>query len=587
MLGIPAIILIHFLQRKAVVLPVSTLFLLEKTQREATTGRNFDRLTNSIPLWMQLLAVLVLTWLLVEPRYPLAKSTQRIGIVIDSSASMIVSKDRVIEQLGTELPNLIGFATDVEYTLFESTPGKPRLYAGSSTEDLLATLRQWKPTAGVTDPTQALRLTRSLVSREGMVLYVTDTPTEKLPFDARSLSVGKTIDNVGFTGVAFENKQGDLLWRATIQNYTDQPLTRTWQMLDAAGQSTAAKTIQIDARSLLTLQSVFPAKATRVKLVLSGDEFPVDDTLHLVRPAPKMLYLESAPALENLSKKLLRAIEQIELGTAVNKDLSLVSYDPLDPAPIEGNAIIFANDGTQGGKYLAGGIIAEKHPLLDGLNWQSLLVRETIALEIRPSDQVLLIQDKRPLILLRDIPATATQAASQQLLFNFDPRLSNIENQPALIVTLLRFAEQIRTRKVAPSSQNLETAQPLQIATKTAEKPLPMVREIIDDQGKTVRSEPVNLAVPLFTADEPGYYRYRQGEEILLDAATYFADTREADFRACGEENQLGDISASAVQAHSKSDPFWHYWMLALIALLLASWYFIREREQPAQASAA
>lgn len=581
LLGIPAIILIHFLQRKAVVLPVSTLFLLEKTQREATTGRNFDRITNSIPLWMQLLAVLLLTWLLVEPRFPLAKSTQRIGIVIDSSASMVVSKAQVIEQLGSELPGLKGFATDVEYTVFESTPGRPRLYAGSSTTDLLATLEKWKPTAGLTDPTQVLRLTRSLVSREGIVLYVTDTPVEKLPFDARALSVGRPIDNVGFTGVAFEDKQGDLLWRATIQNYTEKPLTRTWKMQQADGQITAEKTIQIEGRSLVTLQSIFPAKAERATLILSGDEFPLDDTLHLVRPAPKLLYLESAPALENLSKKLLRAIDQMQLGTAVNKDLSLVSYDPLDPAPIEGNAVIFANDGTQGGKYLSGGIIAEKHPLLDGLNWQSLLVRETISLDIRPSDQTLLIQDKRPLILLRDVPATSTSIATQQLLFNFDPRLSNIENQPALIVTLLRFAEQIRMRKVAPSSQNLETSQPLQIATARTEKPQPFVRETLDFQGKVLASEPVNNNASLITADEPGFYRYRQGETVLLDAATCFADTREADFRECAEANQLAGINAAAVQAHSKSDPFTHYWILLLIALLLASWYFIREREQP------
>ena len=39
LLGIPAVLAIHFLQRKAVELPVSTLFLLERTQREAASGR--------------------------------------------------------------------------------------------------------------------------------------------------------------------------------------------------------------------------------------------------------------------------------------------------------------------------------------------------------------------------------------------------------------------------------------------------------------------------------------------------------------------------------------------------------------------
>ena len=67
LLGIPAVIVIHFLQRQAKVIPVSTLFLLAQTQRESVSGRRFDRLTNSIPLWLQLLMVLLLTWILVEP----------------------------------------------------------------------------------------------------------------------------------------------------------------------------------------------------------------------------------------------------------------------------------------------------------------------------------------------------------------------------------------------------------------------------------------------------------------------------------------------------------------------------------------
>ena len=60
LLGIPTILAIHFLQRKAREIPVSTLFLLDQTRREAASGRRFDRLIPSIPLWMQLLAVLLL-----------------------------------------------------------------------------------------------------------------------------------------------------------------------------------------------------------------------------------------------------------------------------------------------------------------------------------------------------------------------------------------------------------------------------------------------------------------------------------------------------------------------------------------------
>lgn len=581
LLGIPAVILIHYLQRKAKLIPVSTLFLLDKTQREASSGRHFDRLTQSIPLWMQILGVLLLTWLLLEPRFPLARSTQRIAIVLDSSASMTVSKDRLIEQLTTELPALKGFATDVEYTVLESTPGKPRLYAGKSTEELLATLKEWQPLAGVTDPSQSLRLARSLVSREGVVLYATDTPVEGLPFDAVQLSVGRAIENVGFTGIAFENKDGALLWRATLQNYSENEQTRTWQVDTGKGTPAAPKTVTLPGRSLVTLQSNFPAQSDRIQLKLANDDFPTDDTLRLVRPMPKQIKIQAAPALDALSKKLLRAIEQVTPAAATDVDITLASYDPLDPTPVTGNAVIFVNDATQGGQYLAGGIIAEKHPLMDGLNWQSLLVRETIALELRPNDQSLLYQDKRPLILLRTLPATNDTPASQQLLFNFDPRLSNIETQPALIVILLRFIEEIRANKIALSQENWETSQPITLAVDRGPSPLPVRLLELSDSGQVVKTNVLDASRPLTAPEIPGFYRYQQGEKTLLEAATYFADTREADFRACAEANQLADAQAAAIQAHSKGDPYWHLWLLALVGIFLISWHYTRERNAP------
>ncbi|NJM37623.1 MAG: hypothetical protein HC845_07085 [Akkermansiaceae bacterium] len=115
LLGIPAVLAIHFLQRKAVELPVSTLFLLERTQRDAASGRRLERIIPSIPLWMQLLAVLLLAWFLAEPRFQKSGSVQRIAIVLDSSASMGVFKKEAISRLTAELPNFQGPASSVEF----------------------------------------------------------------------------------------------------------------------------------------------------------------------------------------------------------------------------------------------------------------------------------------------------------------------------------------------------------------------------------------------------------------------------------------------------------------------------------------
>ncbi|GAA5117747.1 BatA and WFA domain-containing protein [Luteolibacter yonseiensis] len=569
LLGIPAVLAIHFLQRKAIELPVSTLFLLERTRRDAASGRRLERIIPSVPLWMQLLAILLLAWFLAEPRLQKEGSVQRIAVVLDSSASMGVFKKEGIERLSAVLPGFQGPASAIEFTVIESAPGRPRVYAGESLDELKTALEKWQPLDGLTDPTQALRLARSLVAREGTVIYLTDTPAESLPFGARILAVGEAIANVGFTGVSFSTEEGSLVWKALVRNYSKTPVDRTWSLQTSNG-STEPRSFRLEGGALVTLQSAFPEGAGNVRLVLSPDRFTLDDTLPLVAPQPKKieLFTATSPAFADLTAKLLEALDHAaSTNDAATADLAITSYDPLDPVPPKGNSIVFVEDSTRTGAYLKGGIVAEAGPLLDGLNWQSLLVRETIQLERLPSDSVLLWQEKRPLIFLREKPATDKQPATRQLCFNFDLRLSNAENQPAFIVLLHRFAESIRAAKVSPSRLNLETGQPLRI---TSLPGVPLEATVTDPVGKKL---PVPASL-MHAPATPGFLTIRQNETTLLDAAVSFADTREADFSACGKSGAVTDASQSGIRRHTQPDPLWRVWIILLITALLVSWRF-------------
>ncbi len=575
LLGIPGVLAIHFLQRKAIELPVSTLFLLERTQRDAASGRRLERIIPSIPLWMQLLAVLLLAWFLAEPRFQKSGSVQRIAVVLDSSASMGVFKNEAIARLAAELPSFQGPASTVELTVIESAPSRPRLYAGSSVDELKGMLEKWQPLDGLTDPTQALRLARSLVSREGTVIYLTDTPAASLPFEARLIAVGDAVENVGFTGVTFATEEGALVWRALVRNYSKSAVDRTWSMQTATG-GTAARPLHLAANALVTLQAAFPVDAKNVRLVLSPDRFTLDDTLPLVAPKPKQLALFTAtsPAFADLTTKLLRALDAaVPTNDAATADLSITSYDPLDPILPPGNSIVFVEDSTRSGAYLKGGILAEPHPLLDGLNWQSLLVRETLQLDRLPSDSVILWQEKRPLIFLRDHPASDKQPATHQLCFNFDLRLSNAGNQPAFIVLLHRFAESILEAKVAPTSANLEIGQPIQI---TSLPKIPLQIAATDLIGKPLPAPASITHAPA----SPCFLTLRQNETQLLNAAIHFADTREADFSTCGKSDPASNVNQSTLERHTKPDPLWRVWILLLVTALLVSWKFAAGRTQ-------
>ena len=358
--------------------------------------------------------------------------------------------------------------------------------------------------------------------------------------------------------------------------------TRTWSLQTSAG-STEPRSFTIEPGALLTLQAAFPTDANHVRVVLSADRFPLDDVLPLVAPKPKPLnlYTATSPAFASLTEKLLKSLASTTpVNDAATADLAISSYDPLDPILPPGNSVIFVEDATSAGSYLRGGIVAEAHPLLDGLNWQSLLIRETIQLDRLPSDRVLLWQEKRPLIFLRDVPATTEKPAARQLCFNFDLRLSNASQQPAFIVLLHRFAETIRDSKIAPASDNLETTQPLRLTTAPG---IPLKLTYTNAAGEPVEEREINANRSDLTAPaEPGFLTLSQNQQPLLTAAVHFADTREADFSACEPADHLAGSSNRAVEErHTKPDPLWQLWLVLLLAALLISWKFTKTKALP------
>ncbi|MFK7850000.1 MAG: BatA domain-containing protein [Akkermansiaceae bacterium] len=572
LLAIPAILAIHFLQRKSITVPVSTLFLLERTQREAVSGRRFERLIPSVPLWMQILAVLLLAWFLSEPRFKKENSVQRVAIVVDASASMQSFKDEAISSLKKVIPDLKGRASTMELLLLPSTPGADRIYSGSSVEELLTALEEFTPTQGMIDPSYSLRLARSIVSNDGTVIYLTDTPAEILPFDAGLLAVGKPIDNVGFTGVSFEDIDGVMTFQAIVKNYGTSTAVRTWSLVTKGGK-TEPRQFDIESDAFTTISAALPEGAEEIRLELNSDEFTLDDTLPMVAPKPKQLSLfaSTSPAFKNLTDKLLRSLEATEFtNDMATSDLVVTSYDPLLPVIPESNAILFVEDPTSAGKYLKGGLIAESHPLMDGINWQALLVRETLELPRLQTDRVLLWQETRPLIFLRE------NGERQILCFNFDLRLSNATQQPAFIVLLHRFAESLRTRKVAAYSLNLETGQPISVATRSDGD---IKISAVSTNGDSIAKPQVGRAPSL-----PGFFEISQNDEVILKAAVYFADTREADFSTTETAEFSQFSNTSNIELHTSPDPLARLWMLLSLVALLVAWYFTAGKKSKPEA---
>lgn len=587
LLGLPAVVVIHFLQRRARRQVITTLFLLDPLGPESAGGHRFQRLRTSVPFWLQLLMVLGLTWLLVEPRWVRSTSVQRLAVVLDATASMQPFREAALAEVTARLQALQPVAAATEYTLLTSAPEEPRLYHGASMTEALQALANWQPWLGTHDLAPALRAARSSVGRDGLVLFVSDRPPDgPLPSAARQTLVGSPLENVGWTGMTVDETEEAPLIKALVRNFGAAATTRDWWIESPDGGRSPPATLELAPGRSRLLEIGFPAGQDRLMLVLRGDRFAADDRLPLVRPARKSLALQ-LPGGDSPPARAMRDIFAAFPHTrpsagAEAADLTVVGYDPLAPALPAGAACAFAADPQPDAPHLTGLVLVEPGPLLDGLNWQGLLVRDTLPLPPLPQDRVLLWQAERPLIAERLSPT-----GKRQLLFNFGLQTSNARKLPAFAILLHRFLEQVRAETIAPESLLVQTGQKLAVARRTGSGAptlqltvQPVAAPPADAESTSTSPPPTTTPVAhpslLRAPLQPCFFQVAQGPETLLSAAAHFADPRESDFTAAATADTLEDIAPVLVEQHSEADTRWRLWVLGLLAALVASWCFTR-----------
>ena len=575
LLGIPVVLAIHFLQRRSQREVITTLFLLQQLRRESETGNRIERLRPSIPLWLQLLMVLLLTWLLAGPRWLKNEVVQRMAIVMDSSASMQAFRAEAESSVKLALGTLAGPLSRSELTLLSSDPAEPTLYHGSSALELQAGLKAWQPLLGVHDFASSLRTARRLVGEAGSVLFITDHVSEsKLPFEAALLSVGSDKANVGWAGVTVEEKDGQTIWRALLCNHSRTAQVREWRAGSGDKFSGWTKlTLAVGETRTLSGPFLEGAAEKGLMLQLTPDAFTLDDQLPVLLPKPKVLGLQLPNGQKDGAeevRELFEKFEHTQTMAASEADLRVIVWPPSTALGGDENACVFSSPSkVERVALLRGAIVGEAHPLIDGLNWQSLLVHDGMVVPRDERDRVLLWQGERPLISLR-----RTEFGAQQLFCHFDLISSNARKLPALAVLLHRFLEQMRQEEVAFEAENFDVRQRLIVAHLTGEKAAPLT--IITQTPMSRVEVPLAQAHLLRAPSQPGFFEVEQAGTLLLRGSAHFADTREADLKMAKSFQDLASLKTAQTDTVMESDPLWRLWLLVILAALLASWWWGR-----------
>jgi hypothetical protein len=573
LLVLPALVAVHFFQQRARRVETSTRFLLDALAPESAGGRTWERFRGSRSFWLQALAALLVVWVWVEPRRPREDSRQTVVIVLDDALAMQAVEGEARAAAAGLMTEAEGGAARTEWVVTGSDPRAPVRYRGPERARAEATLAAWRPTLGTHDYEAALRGARGLAGEGGRSWFVTDKEA-KVPRDQAAVGVGRPLANAGFAGGVVERAEdGGWRWRAVVKNASDETQLRQWWIEGEAGAS-ERRTLELPPEGVVELTGGWPAGAERATLRLEADGFGADDALPLVKPVWKRLGAQVTAGGEagEFFRRVLGGVEGVEVG-AGEVGLRVTEEDGA-AVTSPGAAVVLAAAGAGKGKGLSRApVVAERHALVEGLNWQGLLGPGAAGLEMAAGDEGLLWQADAPLAWLR-----AGAEGRRQLVLNLDWTAGNAGRLPATVLLARRYAESVRDEQAGAYAANFDAGARVALA----ETDLAAGGEwtLTTAAGGRTVVEAAELAV-LRAPAEAGFFEVRRGEEILVRGAAQFADARQGDFRGAGRfrrDAPAGEAAAAAAR-NTQGDPLAAWWLALAGAALVGSWWPGRKRE--------
>jgi hypothetical protein len=563
LLAVPALVAIHCLREKARKFPASTLFLLPHAALASPRGTAWHRLQNSLAFWLQLLALLLLCWILLQPRWLSLGSWRQVTLLLDDSASMRACQKRVLAELPAKLRPLLRSTVPTEWTvLAASAPSNP-LYRGTDAQKALASLSRWDPLLPDADPARVLAsLPLASPQSRPIRLWISDRLPETIPPGITPLAFGSPLPNCGWVGCRVWIENDTPHWEALVRNASPSPQTRQWWWQDPRGRSEPAS-LTLQPGEIRTLRGTFPENTPRGTLHLSEDDFPFDDPLPVVRPQPRPLRIHCAlpDPTHSLVQRVAATLPGARLVPDGPSDLH-VGFSEANALP----SLVFPPQTQPAPAEL---VFAENHPLVSDAGWESLVATDSGNLTPSEQDEPLVWRGSRPLVWLSPHPS------APRLVFNFHLENSNAPRLPAMVLLLSRFLGQIQSQLPGTSAANFATGESL---------PIPI------GHGWTLRGESLPaLTLPSkLSARAPlrpgGFSVHSESGAIQLEGAAQFLNPLESDFGQAGSGGEVLSLAQALDAAQTLPDPYTEVWLSLAGAALFAAWVSIAAREnRPSQ----
>jgi hypothetical protein len=593
--SLPIIAYIHIFHRRYPPLEIAGLHLWGLEVNRQAPGRKKERLPISRTLLLELLAALLMSLLVSQPRFGEPEKVPHLVVILDNSASMSAkaSKDQVpfrdaaISTLKGRLESL-GKKAVVTVLL---SGRRPVMLAGPGIplKEAQQALDLWQPTSGKHEFYSAWDLATQLKTEATTLLFLTDTPLKKEVADSMSqdievIALGEKLPNLAFTAGGWTlgkpNEPGQLFARLANLGPKESEVTLTVSS-KIQQKPLSTKTFKIPSRLEEIIQiPVLPGTGNvTLKLDSKDDPLSVDSTLELVEPERRLLKVAVAlPVDHSATKPLVKVLKFINNWESASVETADLIFGPAGSAPNSkpncwwiGVGPLAAGGTSKPEDYLGPYILEKRNPLVEGLSLGGVVwggVQPTTT-NVTP---IISVGSNPVFMQLRGL-------TSRAYLMNIDLARSNITESPDWPILVSNLIEECRRNQ--PGLQQANYRQDQQIF-------FGLAPEILNDdkaelellfQG-TKRPLAKTRIVELPPQEKPGVYEIKHGETLVGTFAINFFDREESELSGLGDAHRDVAIAGSK-QALLVDDPFTIWIMIGMVLIvgvIISDWFVLKPK---------
>ncbi len=604
LLSLPGIVYLHMFHRRLPRLEIAGLHLWSLESQPPSSGRRREKLPLTWSLLCELLAALLISLLLSQPRFTPWDRVPHVVVVLDNSASMLAEVETLSE--GTEdqqtslralaiahLDGVMGnLARNAQMTILR-TGRRPTLVAGPnvSWEEAKGALVDWSPEEGVHDFNPAWDLAMELAGDEGTMIFLTDHVDEEAepigPKRMEIVAVGKGLPNLAITTANWsfdpQTLSGQIYLR--IKNYgVTQASYRVVGTTQKEGAATLTQVFEstetLEADAELPLQLTVPGGIGEltIRLESSQDCLPLDSKVELIEPKPQRLTIAIAEGFEEswleIIKRTISILPEVQVGQLEDAQLVIA---PANVPVVSRESLFWLGIGglkpEQTPVGLLGPYLLEKrNPLLDSVTLGGVIwagVREPDERQLTP-----LISSGSKILFARQF-----DLQTQAYWLNIDLAGSTLVDSPDWPILMINLVEACRVAQPGLKRWNYRNNERIRFAIDLPDEDSTELPRLIGPSS--TRTLPSSEIVELPVVDQSGVYEVTLGESSLARFAVNFFDREESDLKglSTGRQESREVVDPQTLDLSNLYTTIIMILLIVLVAAILADWYVLGRRK--------